>query len=54
MIILCYDYILAEKEIALGKFISYNISLIISLVLTLLIFAFYIIKLIKTKKERTE
>ena len=48
------NYILSEPNIALGKFIPSNIAFIISLTLTVLIFVFYIFKLIKTKKERTE
>ena len=46
-------YILAEPNIALGHFIDYHIALIIGGVISLLIFGFYIYKLLKKKKENT-
>ena len=46
-------YILAEPQLALGRFIPYYIALIIGLVLTLTISGFYIFKLL-TKKNIEE
>ena len=44
-------YILAEPQLALGRFIPYNIALIVGGSLSLLIAGFYIFKLITKKKE---
>lgn len=45
-------YILAEPNLALGRYIPYNIALIIGFVLTFLLAGFYIFKLITKKKEK--
>ena len=46
-------YILAEPELALGRFIPYYIALIIGVALTIAISGFYIFKLL-TKKNIEE
>ena len=43
-------YILAEPQLALGRFIPYHIALVIGLVLTLALSGFYIFKLLTKKK----
>lgn len=45
-------YILAEPQMALGRFIPYNIALIVGIVLSLIPFAVYLVRLF-TKKSRT-
>ena len=45
-------YIFAEPQLALGRFIPYNIALIIGFVITLLISGFYIFKLITKKANK--
>ena len=45
-------YIFAEPQLALGRFIPYNIALIIGFVITLLISGFYIFKLIIKKANK--
>ena len=47
-------YILAEPQLALGRFIPYYISLIIGICVTLLISGFYIFKLITKKDKKVE
>lgn len=44
-------YILAEPNLALGRFIPYNIALIVGLSLTLIALGFYIFKLITKKND---
>lgn len=45
-------YILAEPNLALGRYIPYNIALIIGFALAFLLAGFYIFKLITKKKEK--
>lgn len=44
-------YLFAEPELALGRFIPYNIAIIIGSIITLLLSGFYIFKLLTKKKE---
>lgn len=44
-------YIFAEPQIALGRFIPYNIAMIIGAIITLLVSGFYIFKLLTKKSE---
>ena len=44
-------YILAEPQLALGRFIPYYLSVIIGALITLLLAAFYIYKLLTNKKD---
>ena len=44
-------YLFAEPELALGRFIPYNIAVIIGSIITLLLSGFYIFKLLTKKKE---
>ena len=45
-------YILAEPNLALGRYIPYNIALIVGFALSFLLAGFYIFKLITKKKEK--
>ncbi len=47
-------YILAEPNLGLGRFIPYVLSIVIGLTISLLIFSFYIFKLLSHKKEQED
>ena len=45
-------YLFAEPQLALGRYVPYNIAIIVGAIITLLISGFYIYKLATKKKEK--